>query len=105
MWAHNPQFHRIETWLSCTFLFSRLFLLLDLVCNSRVIYLVIFSSISDSMLMLDALDPFSSSVIIVECLHIRLKTSHAFFCFSRCVPLSLTREILCTPFPCTISVG
>src|ERR1041385_6506159 len=103
MWAHNPQFHRIETWLSCTFLFSRLFLFFDLVCNSRVLYLVIFSSISDSMLMPDALDPFSSSVIIDECLYIHLKAPHSFFCFSRCIPLSLTHEIFVPPFSLSLS--
>ena len=30
-WAHNPQFHRIKTWLSCTPLFLKLFLTLGFV--------------------------------------------------------------------------
>ena len=44
-WAHNPQFHRIETWLSCTPLLPKLFLVLDFVCNSWVTFLVIYSGI------------------------------------------------------------
>src|SRR4051812_22009799 len=57
MWAHNPQFHRTETGLFLTFLFPRLFLLIDLVWTSRVPYLVMFSPTSDSVLMPDAMDP------------------------------------------------
>ena len=86
MWAHNPQFHRTGTWLSCTFIFPRLFLLLDLIWASRFPYLVMFSPISDSVLMPDAMDP---SFII----HLRhqmhaysLEISHTFFCLSRGIP-------------------
>ena len=34
-WAHNPQFHRIETWLSCTPRLKKLFLAFDFIWNSR----------------------------------------------------------------------
>ena len=57
MWAHSPQLHRTETWLFFTFLFPRLFPLINLVCTSRVPYLVMFSPMSDSILMPDALEP------------------------------------------------
>ena len=43
-WAHNPQFHRIETWLSYTPLFPMLFLMLGFVCNSRATFRVIINS-------------------------------------------------------------
>ena len=44
-WAHNPQFHRIETWLSCTPLLLKLFLAFGFVCKSRANFLVIHSGI------------------------------------------------------------
>ena len=50
-----------------------LFLVFDLVCNSRVAYLVIFSPVSNSVLMPEALDPLLSSVIDIECMPIQLK--------------------------------
>ena len=98
MWAHNPQFHRTETWLFHTFLFPRLILLIDLVGTSRVPYLVMFSPISDSMLMPDTLDP-SFVIRLRHQMHAcSLETSHTFFCLSRGIPLSLSsEEILCTP--------
>ena len=42
-WAHNPQFHRIETWLSRTTLFLKLFVTLGFVCNSRATFRVIIN--------------------------------------------------------------
>ena len=57
MWAHKPQFSRTETWHLFTFLFPKLFSLINLVCTSRVPYLVIFRPIPDSVLMPDALEP------------------------------------------------
>ena len=44
-WAHNPQFHGIETWLSGTPLFPKLFLMRGVISNSRATCLVICSGI------------------------------------------------------------
>ena len=99
MWAHNPQFHRTETWIFYTFLFTRLFPLINLVCTSRVPYLVVFSTISAPVLKPDALAPLSLSGIVVKWLSIRLKISHTSVNFSRCIPLNLNSRDTSYPIP------
>src|SRR3954466_5851897 len=84
------------------FLIPRLFPLINLVCTSRVPYLVMFSPIIDSVLMPDATAPS----FIIRHRHrmhaYSLEISHTFFCLSRGIPLSLGSEVLlCTPFPRT----
>src|SRR4051812_34724031 len=85
-----------------TFLFPRLFLLIDLVSTSRVPYLVMFSPITDSVLMPDTMDP---SFIIHHRHRMHAysrEISLTFFCLSRGIPLSLGSEVLLrTPFPRT----
>ena len=71
-WAHNPQFHRIETWLSCTPLYPRLFLARGLVCNLRATFLVINSGIGHNTYSRCS-EPLSHSVSGNERLPIRLK--------------------------------
>ena len=64
-WAHNPRFHRIETWLSWTPLFPKLFLTPGFVGNSRTTSLQIYFSIWCIVTSV-ALDPF----------HTRLQSSN-----------------------------
>ena len=89
MWAHNPQFHRIETWHFGTFLFSRLFplawpcmqLTSPLPCDIQL------------DIRLSAYAWFSGPLFILHHRHrmfaYPLETSCIFFCFPRCVSLSL----------------
>ena len=90
----KPQFHRTETWLSCAFLFPRLFLVLGLVWDPCVLYLEVFNPVSDAVLMPDTLDPFSSADKGIECLSIRLKLLIPSFNSLNVFPWVLTREIL-----------
>ena len=55
---HSPQFHRIETWLSCSSLFSKLFLVLGFVCISQAIFPNMSYPVSDAISNLVALNPF-----------------------------------------------
>ena len=103
-WAHNPEFHRTETWLFFTFLFPRLFPLINLVCTSRVPYLVIFRPITDWVFIAWWSGPFPSSVIDIECVPIRL-TLLMNSLTSRHTSASLNSEDTLYPVPLDNPVG
>ena len=72
--------------------FRGYFPVLDLVCNSRATYLIIFSLMSCSVLMPVAMYP-SFVIRHRHRMHAYpFETPHTFFCFSQCTSLSLNSE-------------
>ena len=72
-WAHNPQFHKIETWHSCTPLLLRLFLTLGSIRKSRATFWeAIYSGIRRNTYS-HCSEPLSPSVSGNERLPTRLK--------------------------------
>ena len=70
-----PQFHRIETWLSCTSLLPKLFLVLGFACISRAIFPNMSYPVSDAISNLVALNP-SYFWLGIERLPTHLKLFH-----------------------------
>ena len=96
-WAHNPQFRRIETWLSCTPLLPKLFLTLDFVGNSRATCLLIYPGIGHNTYSRCS-EPFRTLFQTMnDCLSAWNFLSHCLTLLSMCVICS-TREILISSF-------
>ena len=90
-WAHNPQFHRIETWLSCTPLFLRLFLTLG--------FLSCYEPPSERWSIPDALNPFLTLGSGINRLPIRLKLPIVPSYFALDVLLSFNSRDTSASFP------
>ena len=72
-WAHNPQFHRIETWLSCTPLFLKLILMLGFIWKSQAAFREAIYSGTIHNTYSHCSEPVSPSVSGNELLPTRLK--------------------------------
>ena len=97
-WAHNPQFHRIETWLSCTPSSQG--------CSSRAASYVIHGPPSQVIYFGSRRNtqshcsgPLSHVVSDIEQWPIRLKLLMVPSYFTLDIFLSSIRELLPTPFP------
>ena len=96
-WAHNPQFHRIETWLSCTPCCQRYSSCLTLyVIHGPLACWSIL--VSDTILIPVAQNPFRTLLQAMnDCLSAWNFLSHCLTLLSMCVICS-TREILICSF-------